>query len=95
MLENGIRLLICRRPETPVAAVTIWVRVGYFDENDDEAGLSHVIEHMYFQGSDNYRGPAVTAEDPGARLENSASTRSRTSPGSTAPATEMTIRSGT
>lgn len=62
-LENGMRLLICRRTEAPVAAVTIWVRVGYFDEQDDEVGLSHVIEHMYFQGSHNYRGPERMARE--------------------------------
>ncbi len=62
-LENGIRLLICQRPEAPVAAVTIWVRAGYFDEQDDEVGVSHVIEHMYFQGSHNYRGPERMARE--------------------------------
>jgi zinc protease len=46
-----------------VAAVTLWVRVGYFDETDAQIGLSHVLEHMYFQGSENYRGPERMATE--------------------------------
>ena len=48
---NGLTLLIKQIPATQVVAIDIWVKVGYFDEEDDEVGISHVIEHMFFKGT--------------------------------------------
>ena len=50
-LENGLTVLIRRDPSAPVAAVVTHVRAGYFDEADEVAGISHVLEHMFFKGT--------------------------------------------
>ena len=35
-------------------ALGFWIGTGSVGEGDDEAGLSHLIEHMLFRGSENY-----------------------------------------
>jgi zinc protease len=41
------------RPDhgAPVTAIVTWVNAGYFDEPDEDVGISHVLEHMYFKGT--------------------------------------------
>ena len=50
-LANGLTLLVAPDDRVPVVAVVTWVKAGYFDEPDDVAGVSHVLEHMYFKGT--------------------------------------------
>ena len=50
-LRNGLRLLVAERHLDPVVAVITWYRVGARNECEDEAGLSHFLEHMMFKGS--------------------------------------------
>jgi zinc protease len=59
-LANGLRLLVRRDPSAPVVAIVTYVKAGYFDETDDEVGISHVLEHMYFKGTPT-RGPGEIA----------------------------------
>ena len=40
-----------RDTSAPVVAVVTYVKAGYFDEPDRVAGVSHVLEHMYFKGT--------------------------------------------
>jgi zinc protease len=61
-LPNGLRLLVRRDTSAPVVAIVTYVRAGYFDETDDEVGISHVLEHMYFKGTPT-RGPGEIARD--------------------------------
>jgi zinc protease len=51
VLPNGMTVLVAEDPSSPVAAINLWVQAGYFDETDDEIGISHVIEHMFFKGT--------------------------------------------
>jgi zinc protease len=46
----------------PVVAFQYWVGVGSADEQDFEAGLAHVHEHMLFKGTET-RGPGRIAAD--------------------------------
>ncbi|MCC3770094.1 insulinase family protein [Streptomyces sp. UNOC14_S4] len=46
VLPNGIRLVAVERPGAPLAAVLLRVGVGSADEEPDERGLAHVLEHM-------------------------------------------------
>ena len=55
-LDNGLTVLARRIPGTDVAAVVTRVAAGYFNEADEDAGISHVLEHMYFKGTAR-RGP--------------------------------------
>ncbi|MDQ6736707.1 MAG: insulinase family protein [Gemmatimonadota bacterium] len=54
VLANGLTVLIYRNPAAPVVAVNTYVRTGYFDETDDVTGIAHVLEHMYFKGTQRY-----------------------------------------
>jgi zinc protease len=35
----------------PVVAIVTYVKAGYFDETDEQNGLSHALEHMFFKGT--------------------------------------------
>ncbi len=50
-LDNGLTVLVREDHSTPVVAMVTHVKTGYFHETDDQAGISHVIEHMYFNGT--------------------------------------------
>lgn len=62
VLPNGLRVLICEDRSAPVVAIFTDVLAGYFDEPEEWAGISHVLEHMYFKGTPN-RGPGVMAQE--------------------------------
>ena len=50
-LANGIRILSKTMPHTRSVSMGVWVSVGARDESSDESGLSHLIEHMIFKGT--------------------------------------------
>ena len=51
VLPNGLTVLVREDHSAPVTAIVTWVRAGYFDEPDEDVGISHVLEHMYFKGT--------------------------------------------
>ncbi len=51
VLPNGLTLLVERNSSAPVVAALTHVKAGYFDEPDKWVGISHVLEHMYFKGT--------------------------------------------
>lgn len=51
-LDNGVRILTHQIPNVRSVAMGIWVDVGSRDESEDEAGLSHYLEHMLFKGTE-------------------------------------------
>ncbi|HET7565842.1 MAG TPA: insulinase family protein, partial [Gemmatimonadaceae bacterium] len=51
-LDNGLTVLIRRDESAPVVAIVTYVKAGYFDETDEEVGIAHVLEHMYFKGTE-------------------------------------------
>jgi zinc protease len=53
-LANGLRVLVAERHGDPVVAVMTWYKVGARNEREDEAGMSHFLEHMMFKGSRRY-----------------------------------------
>ncbi|MBM3458220.1 MAG: insulinase family protein, partial [Armatimonadetes bacterium] len=54
VLPNGLTLLVKPTRHAPVGAVVTWVKAGYFDEPDRVAGMAHLFEHMFFNGSKKY-----------------------------------------
>ncbi len=58
-LPNGLTLLVHPAP-LPAVAVVVHVRAGFFDEPDELAGISHVLEHLVFKGSPRF-GPGDLA----------------------------------
>ena len=51
VLGNGVRVLTERIPHFHSVSTGIWVNVGSRDEQGDERGLTHFIEHMLFKGT--------------------------------------------
>lgn len=51
-LNNGIRLISEELPYVESLAVGIWVRAGSVDEVPQRIGISHLIEHMMFKGTE-------------------------------------------
>ena len=51
ILPNGLRIVTGELPHTRSATVSVYVGAGSRYEPDDEAGLSHFLEHMLFKGA--------------------------------------------
>jgi zinc protease len=51
VLDNGLTVLLQANHSAPVVALNMWVKVGSIYEQDAEAGISHVYEHMLFKGT--------------------------------------------
>lgn len=50
-LPNGLRIVTAELPHTRSATVSVYVGAGSRYERDEEAGLSHFLEHMLFKGA--------------------------------------------
>lgn len=50
-LPNGLRVLMEPVPTVRTACFGIWVASGSKDENEENNGISHFIEHMAFKGT--------------------------------------------
>jgi zinc protease len=57
-LENGLKVLIVEEHKAPVATFQVWYRTGARDEPAGKSGISHLLEHMMFKGTQKY-GPSV------------------------------------
>ena len=50
-LDNGLTVILKENHTAPLVAFQMWIKVGSADEQDDEAGITHLIEHMLFKGT--------------------------------------------
>jgi predicted Zn-dependent peptidase len=50
-LANGLRVVLVPDDRVPVAAASLWYRVGSAHERPGRGGFAHLFEHMMFQGS--------------------------------------------
>ncbi|CAA9494098.1 MAG: FIG007959: peptidase, M16 family [uncultured Solirubrobacteraceae bacterium] len=53
-LDSGVRVVTEAMPSVRSAALGLWIGTGSAAESHAEAGLSHLIEHMLFRGTDRY-----------------------------------------
>jgi predicted Zn-dependent peptidase len=53
-LANGLRVLTLEDHKAPVVTVQVWYQVGSKDERPGITGVSHLLEHMMFQGAKKY-----------------------------------------
>jgi zinc protease len=58
-LANGMRVVLQEDHSAPVCAFQVWVEVGSADERPSEAGISHLIEHMIFKGTNQRRAGEI------------------------------------
>src|SRR5439155_11171948 len=52
VLPNGLTVLVQEDRSAPVVAIVTYVKAGYFDETDEQNGLAHALEHMFFKGTE-------------------------------------------
>lgn len=53
-LNNGMKVIVRPIHKAPVVVSMIWYRVGSADERGGITGVSHVLEHMMFKGTEKY-----------------------------------------
>jgi predicted Zn-dependent peptidase len=53
-LDSGLRVVTERVPGVRSVALGFWIAVGSAAESDGEAGISHLLEHMLFRGTERY-----------------------------------------
>ena len=64
-LPNGLRIITCPMPHTRSVSVCIYMGAGSRYESDDQAGVSHFIEHICFRGT----GKRASAKDISGAIE--------------------------
>ncbi len=55
-LNNGLRLVVNPIPHTRAATIEVVVAAGFGYEGPDDHGLGHLVEHMFFKGTDRRPG---------------------------------------
>jgi predicted Zn-dependent peptidase len=53
-LEDGLRVVTEVMPSVRSVALGLWIATGSRFESEEQAGLSHLIEHLLFKGSSRY-----------------------------------------
>lgn len=51
-LDNGVRVIVEPVGHVKSAAIGLWCKTGSRHELDNEAGITHLIEHMLFKGTE-------------------------------------------
>lgn len=52
-LDNGLRVIVNKDTDSPIAAVNLIYNVGSKDEHPEKTGFAHLFEHLMFGGSAN------------------------------------------
>lgn len=53
-LENGLKVLVKEDHRSPVVVSQVWYKVGSSYESGGITGISHMLEHMMFKGTEKY-----------------------------------------
>ena len=72
LLDNGMAVLLCPRPELAQTYASLYFGVGSRHEDLSQNGITHILEHMLFRGTKSYRDATAlnaAAEDIGGFLE--------------------------
>ncbi|WP_199711770.1 insulinase family protein [Alginatibacterium sediminis] len=56
-LHNGLKVLVIEDASSQLAAASLLVNVGHFQDPSDRPGLAHFLEHMLFLGTSAYPIP--------------------------------------
>jgi len=54
LLDNWLKLIVKEDHRAPVVVSQVWYKVGASYETDGITGISHVLEHMMFKGTDSH-----------------------------------------
>lgn len=71
VLPNGIRVVTERMPHVRSVAIGIWVDTGSRYEPEDRGGVSHLIEHLVFKGTQSRTGEEIarTMDSVGGQMD--------------------------
>ena len=71
LLDNGMRVVTQRRPDVRSIAVGVWVEQGSAHETPESAGVSHLMEHLVFKGTEHRSAHeiALSLESLGGSLD--------------------------
>jgi predicted Zn-dependent peptidase len=58
-LDSGLRVVTERVPAVRSVALGFWIGGGSALESDAQAGISHLLEHMLFRGTERYSSVAI------------------------------------
>ncbi len=50
-LSNGLKVLLVEEPKAPVVTIQVWYKAGSRNEPMGKTGISHMLEHMMFNGT--------------------------------------------
>ena len=56
VLANGLEVIFHRQAQLPIVAVNLWYHVGSKNEERNQRGFTHLVEHLMFEGSLHYPG---------------------------------------
>lgn len=65
VLRNGITIVTETVPHVRSVSVGLWIKVGSRSESPDKRGVSHLIEHMLFKGTENRTAKQIAEEVDG------------------------------
>jgi len=54
VLDNGLKVIMLENHKSPVVTFQIWYKVGSIVESSQQTGLTHLMEHMMFKGTERY-----------------------------------------
>ena len=49
-LENGQTVVIQEVKTNPIVTIDTWIKTGSINENAQNNGVSHFLEHLFFKG---------------------------------------------
>jgi zinc protease len=58
-LKNGLKVIVCEKPDNDFVEFEVWYRTGSKDEKPGIRGMAHLFEHMMFRGTEKYPGKSV------------------------------------
>ncbi len=62
LLKNGLTVYIIEDDRFPLVSTRLYVKTGSANESPKDAGISHVLEHMVFKGTDKRPKGAISTE---------------------------------
>jgi predicted Zn-dependent peptidase len=77
-LESGVRIATEAMPSVRSVSLGFWMGTGSRYESDEQAGLSHLLEHLLFKGSEKYASVEIDQIFDGMGAELNAGTGKET-----------------
>jgi predicted Zn-dependent peptidase len=77
-LESGVRIVTEAMPSVRSVSLGFWIGTGSRAETDEQAGLSHLLEHLLFKGSAKYESLEIDQIFDGMGAELNAGTGKET-----------------